>query len=130
MKSLLSVLVVGAVMGAQAYAYEPVPAPAPDGHADGGAVALYHCVKVEDPDHIAPCAVPLIVQVADPCASKDPCNCCAPPACVNVEICVPPCGCPKIWCSKDGRRVHYNYGRYRIQITAKRSGYVKVDYDN
>ncbi len=92
-------------------------------------VVLFHNVRVEDYDNIAPCAVPMIVQVKDPCACCDPCNCCGP-RCVNVQICVPPCGCPpRIKCNKDGSKICYDYGKYEIEITS-RKGYVKVDYDD
>lgn len=109
---------------------EPIPA------APIEAVSLFQCVRVKDPDHIHPCAVPTIVQIADPCPSCnnccDPCNpcaqCCAQP-CVNVQICVPPCGCPKIKTRRNGHYVKYDYGKYRIEITS-RNGVVTVDYDD
>ena len=89
--------------------------------------ALFHCVRIKDPHHVAPCAVPLVVQVKDPC--WNPCDCRCAPKCVSVMICVPPCGCPKITCKKNGAYVKYDYGKYRIEIRSK-NGVVEVDYDD
>ncbi len=91
-------------------------------------LALYPRVKYHDKRHIAPCAVPMIVAVRDPCASRDPCSACGPPKCVLVEICVPPCGCPKICTKHDGAKVRYDYGRYAVNITSKH-GLIVVNYD-
>lgn len=100
--------------------------PVPNGPIE--AVSLYSCVRVKDVDHIHPCAVPLVVKVADPCPA--PCGSCCAPKCVSVKICVPPCGCPpKITCRRGGHYVKYDYGRYRIEIRS-RKGVVTVDYDN
>jgi hypothetical protein len=103
---------------------EPVPAA-------GAPVTLYHCVRVKDECNIAPCAVPQIVMVKDPCAVCDPCNPCAAPKCVAVQICVPPCSeCPpRVTCKRDGEYVKYDYGKYRVEITS-RKGVVTVDYDD
>jgi len=112
---------------------EPIPAGPIEGY-PVQPVALYHNVKVDDPHHIHPCAVPMVIQVPDPCQRRccdpcDPCSQCCGPQCVNVQICVPPCGCPKIKTRDDGRYVKYDYGKYRIEITS-RNGRVKVDYDD
>lgn len=107
------------------------PAPVPDAGPQKG-VALYHCVKVKDPHHVHPCAVPKIVKIVDPCYRPcQPCSCCRPcaPPCVYVKICVPPCGCARVKCSKDGRKVKYDYGKYRVELTSK-NGVVTVDYDD
>jgi len=97
----------------------PLPlAPAP---------ALFRCVKYRDRHHIAPCAVPMCVAVRDPCDRHDRCSC-GPPKCVLVEICVPPCGSPRIACKHDGAKVRYDYGRYAVNITS-RHGVVVVNYD-
>lgn len=103
---------------------EPVPAA-------GSPITLYHCVRVKDECNIAPCAVPQIVMVKDPCAVCDPCNRCAAPKCVAVQICVPPCSeCPpRVTCRRDGEYVSYDYGKYRVEITS-RNGVVTVDYDD
>jgi hypothetical protein len=94
----------------------------------GPAMPLFTCVKVEDPDHIHPCAVPKIVMVPDPCACHHPCSCCEP-KCVAIKICVPPCGCVEHKCKHGGRKQEYDYGDYEVEITVK-DGYVKVDYDD
>ena len=91
------------------------------------ASALFPCVKYRDRRHIAPCAVPMYVAVRDPCERHDRCLC-GPPKCVLVEICVPPCGAPKITCHRDGTKVRYDYGRYAVNITS-RHGVVVVNYD-
>jgi hypothetical protein len=112
---------------------ELIPGPGPA--AVGGpplalapAPMLYPCVKYRDRHRIAPGAVPMCVAVRDPCAGKDRCGCNGPPKCVLVEICVPPCGCPKITCRHDGTRVRYDYGKYAVNITS-RHGVVVVNYD-
>jgi len=130
MKSLLSVLAVSAVMMSAANAQPPTPMPEqePMPAAAAQAVPLFTCVKIEDPHHIHPCAVPKIVMVPDPCACYDPCSCCAP-KCVAIQICVPPCGCVHHTCKRDGRKQKYDYGDYAVELTVK-DGYVKVDYDD
>lgn len=100
-------------------------------------VKLYHCVKYEDLHHIAPCAVPKIVAIVDPCYKPcrvKRCGCCRPcapppPPCVYVKICVPKCGCPRVKVSRDGKRVKYDYGKYEVEL-ASRNGKVYVDYDD
>jgi len=89
-------------------------------------ISLYHCVKYEDLDNIHPCAVRTVVAVQDPC--YDPRSCCAP-ACVYVEICVPPCKCRRVKVSRRGSKVEYDYGEYEVEIKSKR-GVVYVDYDD
>jgi hypothetical protein len=108
-----------------------VPAPAVVGGpplALAPAPMLYPCVKYKDRHHIAPCAVPMCVAVRDPCTPRDHCGCNGPPKCVLVEICVPPCGCPKITCRHDGTKVRYDYGNYAVNITS-RHGVIVVHYD-
>ncbi|MGQ0633527.1 MAG: hypothetical protein ACT4QC_02860 [Planctomycetaceae bacterium] len=107
----------GAVPGAQ-----PVPV--------GEPIELYHCVRYKDECNKAPCAVPMIVTVKDPCAACDPCNACAT-KCVAVQICVPPCSeCPpQVCCRRGGEYVCYDYGKYRVEVTS-RNGVVTVDYDD
>ncbi len=98
----------------------PVPVPA--------GANLYPCVKYHHERKIAPCAVPMVVAVRDPCAKKDPCGCCEPPKCVMVQICVPPCGCPKVRCKADGAIVRYDYGHYVVSIVSHH-GVVSVVYN-
>ena len=107
---------------------QPAPTPIPDGRMVapatpvvlGTAAPLYTNVRYKDQRNIAPCAVPTIVQVPDPC------NDCG---CVNVQICVPPCEAACIKVSKCGKKVKYDYGDYRVEITSAR-GRVTVDYDD
>lgn len=99
----------------------PVPEAAPmvvSGPAT--AVPLYCNVKYKDERNIAPCAVPTIVMVPDPC------NDCA---CVAVQICVPPCETACVKVKKCGHKVKYDYGKYAVEITSAR-GRVVVDYDD
>lgn len=91
-------------------------------HAVGGVVPLYTNVKYRAVRNIHPCAIPMVVQVPDPC---DPCC----EACVNVKICVPPCDCPRIRCRRNGDRLIYDFGKYKVTITsAQARGIVLVDY--
>jgi hypothetical protein len=105
----------------------PVPGAAPVSVQSVG-IPLYHCVKYKDERKIAPCAVPMIVLVKDPCAKC--CDPCAPTPCVAVQICVPPCSAcpPKVVCRRHGEYVKYDFGKYRVEIRS-RNGVVKVDYD-
>ena len=105
---------------------EPIPAAA-------AVFALFPNVRYKDERNIAPCAIPQIVMVKDPCPVPcDACNTCAPPPvrCVAVQICVPPCSpCPpKITCRRCGEYVKYDFGKYRVEIRSKK-GCVTVDYD-
>ena len=98
---------------------------------------LFTRVKVEDRDHIHPCAVRTVVQVLDPCSVERrglfhhhhvaACDACGP-QCVYVEICAPP-GCPDVKVSRDGRKVKYDYGDYKVEVESK-DGFVEVDYDD
>jgi len=82
--------------------------------------ALYTNVKYKDLRNVAPCAVPTIVQVPDPC------NDCG---CVSVQICVPACEPVCVKTSRCGKKVRYDYGDYQVDITSTR-GRVTVDYDD
>ena len=86
----------------------------------GAMIPLYPKVKVIQERNIAPCAVPKIVTVPDPC---DPCRC------VCITICVPPCACEQIECSKHGRRTTFDYGKYQVKVT-QRHGHLVVNYDD
>ncbi len=87
-------------------------------------VELYQNVRYCRERNIAPCAKPIIVQVPDPCACK---SACCPTPCVNVQICVPQCGCPCVKVTRCGDRVCYDYGKYEVIVTSGR-GRVCVDY--
>ncbi len=114
-------------------AAEPLPVGAEPVPASATVVTLYPNVRYKDERNIAPCAVPQIVMVKDPCPPAcDPCNPCATPEtrCVAVQICVPPCSpCPPtITCKRCGEYVKYDFGKYRVEIRSK-NGCVTVDYD-
>ncbi len=87
-------------------------------------VELYQNVRYCRERNIAPCAKPVIVQIPDPCACK---SACCPTPCVNVQICVPQCGCPCVKVTRCGDRVCFDYGKYEIIVTSGR-GRVCVDY--
>lgn len=89
-------------------------------------VEVYHNVRYRGERNIAPCAKSIIVQVPDPCASANPC---CPTPCVNVQICVPECGCPNVKVTRCGNKVRYDYGKYAVDIVSAR-GRVMVDYDD
>lgn len=102
--------------GGPAVAYGPAPIAPP--------APLFHNVRYKDPKNIAPCAVPQVVLVRDPCLkSCDKCD-----RCVAVQVCMPH-GCTKISRCKDGSRVKYDFGKYEVEIVS-RNGEVVVDYDN
>lgn len=113
-----------------ARAYPPIGPVGPAAYSRGpmpiaGGFPLFRRVKVKDPDHIHPCAVPTIVQVLDPCPPK--CGSCGP-RCVYVEICAPTWR-PEVKVRRDGRMVKYDYGDYKVIVTSK-DGYVKVNYND
>lgn len=87
---------------------------------------LFPYVRVRSPRNIAPCAVPIVVQVPDPCAPR---NGCCPRPCVNVEICVPACGCPRVCVTRNGNKTRYDYGKYAVNVISL-NGRIIVDYDD
>ena len=91
--------------------------------------ALFPCVKYRDVRNIAPCAVPVVVQVPDPCACRDRCNPCAPRPCVNVQICVPQNGCPTVCVTRHGNKTRFDYGKYAVDVVSI-NGKIVVDYDD
>ncbi|MEX0725456.1 MAG: hypothetical protein WD065_04255 [Planctomycetaceae bacterium] len=109
----------------------PIPdqyMPADPGMVSGAPIPLYHNVQYQDVRRVSPCSVPKIVAVRDPCWRKDRCNRCEQAPCVYVQICVPNCGCERVRCSRDGKRVVYDYGKYSVSVTS-RGGRVVVNYD-
>ena len=97
-------------------------------YVDSAPAPLFTNVKYVDKREMHPCAVPKIIMVNDPCVCKDKCNsCCAPPQCVYIQICVPPCGCEHVKCKRDGDRVRYDYGKYAVDVRVKK-GFIVVDY--
>jgi hypothetical protein len=108
----------------------PAPGGAPSAVAGPAPVQLFQCVKYKDTHHIAPCAVPKLVKIVDPCWKPDPCSCCPQcPPCVYVKICVPPCGCERVKVSRNCHKVRYSYGKYAVDVVS-RNGKVYVDYDD
>lgn len=108
---------------------QPVPPPVPDaGVVSAAPIHLFHNVKYKDLDEMAPCAVPKIITVKDPCACHHPCHCCGP-KCVQIQICVPPCACEEFKSRRNGDRVRYDYGEYAVDVRVK-DGYIEVDYQD
>ncbi len=102
-----------------------VPAPITSGYVVPGApVEVYQNVKYRAVRNIAPCAVPTIIQVPDPC-NKD--ACCK--TCVNVQVCVPPCEPSKVKVTRDGRNVKYDFGKYAVSVRSV-GNHVVVHYED
>jgi len=94
----------------QPYSGTVQPYPAiiqPSGPVVGLPVPLFSDVRFRATRNIAPCAVPTIIQVADPCDKY--CK-----RCVNIEVCAPPCNPKDVKVTRDGNRVRYDYGKYAI----------------
>ena len=126
MAMALTLMFSATAFGADHHNLQPVPAdPGTD------SVALFEHVKYKDHDEIAPCAVPKIIQVKDPCACPSECDCCncCEPKCVSIKICVPPCACEHIKVNCDGDRIKYDYGEYAVDVRIKK-GYIEVDYQD
>lgn len=85
---------------------------------------LYTNVKYKDLDEMAPCAVPKIIAVKDPCDD----GCCGP-KCVYIQICIPSCGCELISCKRNGDRIRYDYGEFAVDVRVKRN-HIEVDYQD
>jgi len=87
-------------------------------------LSVYRNVIYRAERNIHPCAVPMIVQVPDPCAKSA--SCCAP-VCVNVKVCVPPCDEPEVKCRRHGNKMILDFGKYKVDITSVR-GKIIVRY--
>ncbi|GIX04733.1 MAG: hypothetical protein KatS3mg114_0602 [Planctomycetaceae bacterium] len=130
MKGLLA-LMLSMVLGSWQMPPAPMPEaegqPVPYEHAqvlhEDAPVELFQCVKYRRECQAHPCAVPLIIAVPDPCADKCACE----RGCVYVKICVPPCDCPRIRCTRQGTRVVYDFGKYEV-VVVSRKGEVVVTY--
>ena len=119
--------------------------------AAGCGVELFHAVRVEDRRNISPRSVHKVIAVADPRLPApphglaklfrrvrlgrdlgrpecDPCDL-GDDALVFVDVCVPDCRPEEVKVTRSGRRVHLDYGKYEVTLTA-RDGYVHVDYDD
>ncbi|MEZ6121899.1 MAG: hypothetical protein R3C49_01845 [Planctomycetaceae bacterium] len=94
-------------------------------YVDSAPIPLFTKVRYVDKREMHPCAVTKIVQVNNPCSSKHGCTSCND--CVFIEICVPPCAREDVVCRRDGDRVRYDYGKYKVDIRVRR-GYIVVDY--
>lgn len=92
----------------------------------GPAVELFPCVKYRGLHRVAPCAIPKLVQIRNPHACRKSCSCCVPP-CVNVLICVPPCGCETVKVKRNGDRLVYDYGKYWVVVRVRKND-VLVNY--
>ncbi len=87
-------------------------------------VELFQNVRYRGSRNIAPCAVPTVIQVADPCSRGDCCK-----SCVNVQVCVPPCDPATVKVTRDGHKVRYDFGKYAV--VAKTVGnHVVVHYQD
>jgi len=121
---------------------QPVTPPSPEGlvpipesevPSDVGVDCCCACkcrrIWVTDSTHVDPCAVPTEITVCDPFTG---CN-------VKLTVCMPqnvqptcdcdcnPCVQPRI--SRNGKRIQYGCGRYRVDIHISRRG-IRVDYDH
>jgi len=91
-------------------------------------VPLATCIRIKDPDHIAPDAIPTVVAVRDPNLCRHKCDCCVERV-VYIEVCLPPCPPRKLRISPDGTYVCMNYGKYQVELTS-RKGLITIDYDD
>jgi hypothetical protein len=109
----------GAPVVAEPWLAQPVPYAV-------AAVPLHTKVKYKQTRNIHPCSQELVVAIKDPCADK-----CCPDQCLYVKICVPPCEAPcRVLCRRDGSTMRYDWGKYAVDVTARRNGIVYVDYDD
>lgn len=122
----LTLLIGGTAFGLDHH-LQPIPA-VPGTVIHGAPVELFHRVKYKDHDEMAPCAIPRIISVKDPCACSHACDCCGP-KCVMIKICVPPCACERVKVSRNGNRIKYDYGEYEVDVRVKK-GYIEVDYQD
>ncbi|QDU40203.1 hypothetical protein Mal4_45580 [Maioricimonas rarisocia] len=103
----------------KAYSAPPQPYAAPPVVHSAPAAPLYHNVKVKDPHHAHPCAVPTVIPVPDPCGG---------PGCVYIQICAPPCGPVDVRHRLLKTVIDYGDG-YEVELRARR-GMIIVDYDD
>jgi hypothetical protein len=87
------------------------PVPAQSSTSTAQPLELFSDVRYHGSRNIAPCAVPCIVQIPDPC-NKD--KCCK--TCVNVQICVPPCDPKSVCVTRDGNKIRYDFGKYAVVV--------------
>jgi len=92
-------------------------------HWEEAPIELFPHVRYRRHRNVAPCAVSKIIQVNDPRASKCSCG----PQCVFIEICVPPCEHETVRCRRQGDRLRFYYGKYKVDVRVKK-GYITVEY--
>lgn len=126
-------------------------APAPPGIE--AEAELFEHVRYVDKREMACCAVPMIIEVNDPCyvEPKSHCksDCCSACECcskcescceaeapvhpkVLIQICVPKCCAEKevtITSRRDGDLVRYDFGEYAVDVRVRR-GFIVVDYQH
>ena len=90
-------------------------------------VPLVAGVRIEDPENIAPGAVPVVVAVRDPCLPPWVEGC--TDSVVYVEVCVPQCPLQKLTISPCRTRIKLDFGRYAVDVKS-RDGRIVVDYDD
>lgn len=96
-------------------------------HYDHAPIPLFTRVKYVDRREAHPCAITKIIKVNNPCVSRRARKLSCTDECVYIEICVPPCGCEDVKCRRNGDRVRYDYGKYKVDVRIK-NGFVVVDY--
>lgn len=108
----------------------PHGVPMEGGPISGPPVEMFPHVKYKDRDEMAPCAVPMVVQVPDPCSRcRRQCGCCEP-CMVNIMICAPQHCCPpRVKIKRRGREYVFHFGDYHVDVRVKK-GYIEVDYQD
>ncbi|MCA9058454.1 MAG: hypothetical protein KDA85_08145, partial [Planctomycetaceae bacterium] len=91
-------------------------------------VPLAPFVRIEDPQNIAPNAIPIVVAVRTPGLCDHACDCCTESV-VFVQVMAPPCPVRKLKVSPCRTRVDLDFGTYEITITST-AGVITVDYSD
>lgn len=90
-------------------------------------VPIATCVRIEDPEKIAPNAVPVVVAVRDPNLPPHAARCVE--RLVYVEVCVPQCPLRSLTISPCKTKIRMDYGHYGVDIRSCH-GEIVIDYDN
>lgn len=124
------------------------PQPAGKAAATVPAVRLYGRVRYKDTDEVPAEAIPLVIQVPDPCSLPPrwmswttpvtpgyamPWRNCARPRMVNIKVCVPRGGVRSLRVGQHvfiSRRIRYDFGEYKVDIRLKNNGWIEVDYQD
>ena len=131
MKYVVALMMLIATTAIQAG--EVPPAPAVDQGLKAAAsccrpVVICRTIRIEDPENIAPCAVPTQITVCDPYTCKEvTLTVCMPPQ--AVKSCCRPAKIVRAEISRRGRKVKYDHGKYEVEIHFSRHGIV-IDYDD